>query len=319
MSNYTVATNFGAKDSLASGNPAKLILGAQLTTEFNNIATAIATKYDALSTNIVIPAPASGTALSATGIGGQYAAIFTAGNNGVALQALGNTTTSNSFGMVIQAGTNGTDYALKILNSAAAQMLLFNGSGNLTIAAPASGVTLSATNSGASVASIVADSTNANGALFYVTNSGTRFGAVGSNKSLASGSLGDLCIFGDNNINLQTAGNVSINGNPIYAGIPQNSQAGTTYTTALADANKHILMSNAAAKTLTLGASLYAIGTTITVFNDNTGNVTIATTGVSILWAANDTTGARTLAPAGLATLLLYAANAWVITGTGLT
>lgn len=47
MSNYTVSTNFGAKDALPSGNPAKLILGAQLTTEFTNIATAIATKLDA--------------------------------------------------------------------------------------------------------------------------------------------------------------------------------------------------------------------------------------------------------------------------------
>lgn len=49
MSNYTVTTNFGSKDSLASGNPAKLILGAQFTTEFTNIATAISTKQDASS------------------------------------------------------------------------------------------------------------------------------------------------------------------------------------------------------------------------------------------------------------------------------
>jgi hypothetical protein len=53
MSNYTVTTNFGAKDLLSSGNPAKLILGAQLTTEFNNIATAIGTKYDTLSIAVV--------------------------------------------------------------------------------------------------------------------------------------------------------------------------------------------------------------------------------------------------------------------------
>ena len=49
MSNYTITTNFGAKDLLNSGNPLKLILGAQFTTEFTNIATAIATKVDALS------------------------------------------------------------------------------------------------------------------------------------------------------------------------------------------------------------------------------------------------------------------------------
>jgi hypothetical protein len=49
MSNYTVQTNFGAKDELASGNAAKVIRGADFTVEFNNIATAIATKADTTS------------------------------------------------------------------------------------------------------------------------------------------------------------------------------------------------------------------------------------------------------------------------------
>ena len=53
MSNYTITTNFGAKDVLLSGNPLKLILGAQLTTEFSNLVTAIASKFDAAATNIV--------------------------------------------------------------------------------------------------------------------------------------------------------------------------------------------------------------------------------------------------------------------------
>lgn len=49
MSNYTVTTNFGAKDALASGNAGKIIKGAEFTTEFNNIATAVATKADTSS------------------------------------------------------------------------------------------------------------------------------------------------------------------------------------------------------------------------------------------------------------------------------
>ena len=44
MSNYTVTTNFAEKDSLPSGNAAKVIKGSEFTTEFNNIATASATK-----------------------------------------------------------------------------------------------------------------------------------------------------------------------------------------------------------------------------------------------------------------------------------
>lgn len=46
MSDYAKTTNFTAKDSLTTGDPEKLILGADFDTEFNAIATAIATKYD---------------------------------------------------------------------------------------------------------------------------------------------------------------------------------------------------------------------------------------------------------------------------------
>ena len=46
MSNYTPLTNFGAKDSLPSGNAAKVIKGSEFTVEFDNIATAIGTKAD---------------------------------------------------------------------------------------------------------------------------------------------------------------------------------------------------------------------------------------------------------------------------------
>lgn len=46
MSNYTKTTNFAAKDALVSGNPAKVIKGTEIDSEFNNIATAVATKAD---------------------------------------------------------------------------------------------------------------------------------------------------------------------------------------------------------------------------------------------------------------------------------
>ena len=46
MSNYTKSTNFAAKDSLLHGNPAKVVKGTELDTEFNNIATAVASKMD---------------------------------------------------------------------------------------------------------------------------------------------------------------------------------------------------------------------------------------------------------------------------------
>jgi len=50
MSNYTQSTDFSQKDGLASGDPAKLILGADFDTEFGLISTAIASKLDTPST-----------------------------------------------------------------------------------------------------------------------------------------------------------------------------------------------------------------------------------------------------------------------------
>ena len=44
MTDYTKTTNYAAKDALVSGNPAKVVKGTEVNTEFDNIATAVATK-----------------------------------------------------------------------------------------------------------------------------------------------------------------------------------------------------------------------------------------------------------------------------------
>ena len=49
MTQYTKSTNFTSKDSLASGNPLKIVKGTEIDAEFNNIAIAVATKADLLS------------------------------------------------------------------------------------------------------------------------------------------------------------------------------------------------------------------------------------------------------------------------------
>ena len=52
MSNYTKTTNFATKDNLSPGNPLKIVKGAEIDTEFNNISTAVATKTDNASAAI---------------------------------------------------------------------------------------------------------------------------------------------------------------------------------------------------------------------------------------------------------------------------
>jgi hypothetical protein len=52
MSNYTKSTDFASKDSLPSGNAGKIVKGTEIDTEFNNIATAVATKADLASPSL---------------------------------------------------------------------------------------------------------------------------------------------------------------------------------------------------------------------------------------------------------------------------
>ena len=49
MADYSKTTNFGAKDTLPSGNSVKIISGGEFDTEFNALQTAIATKADVIS------------------------------------------------------------------------------------------------------------------------------------------------------------------------------------------------------------------------------------------------------------------------------
>jgi len=76
MSDYTKSTNFATKDNLSSGNPLKIVKGTEIDTEFNNIATAVATKADLASPTL------TGTPTLPTG---TIATTQSAGNNTTAL------------------------------------------------------------------------------------------------------------------------------------------------------------------------------------------------------------------------------------------
>ena len=77
MSNYTKTTNFTVKDSLASGNPAKIIKGSEIDDEFDAIQTSVGTKADLASpifTGTVTAATVNvtGTLTAGTIDGGTY-------------------------------------------------------------------------------------------------------------------------------------------------------------------------------------------------------------------------------------------------------
>jgi hypothetical protein len=77
MSNYTKTTNFATKDSLASGDPAKIVKGVEINAEFDNIATAVnskANKADPAFTGTMtaVTVNVSGTLTAGTITGGAF-------------------------------------------------------------------------------------------------------------------------------------------------------------------------------------------------------------------------------------------------------
>ena len=77
MSNYTKTTNFTAKDTLPTGNPAKIIKGSDFDTEFDALVTAVASKANSESPTftgtVTIPTlTVSGTLTAGTITGGTY-------------------------------------------------------------------------------------------------------------------------------------------------------------------------------------------------------------------------------------------------------
>jgi hypothetical protein len=78
MSDYTKSTNFATKDNLSSGNSLKIVKGTEIDTEFNNIATAIATKADLASPTFTgTPTLPTGTIATTQSYGNSTTAIAT--------------------------------------------------------------------------------------------------------------------------------------------------------------------------------------------------------------------------------------------------
>lgn len=106
-----------------------------------------------------------------------------------------------------------------------------------------------------------------------------------------------------------------------FKGVPQNAR-NAAYTLALEDQGKQIYSANTGAQTVTLptnATAAFPVGSTITIINDGTNNITISPAGgVTLRLAGTATTGSRTVTPGGLATLVKVATDKWFVSGTGL-
>ena len=112
MTDYTKTVNFAAKDSLTSGDSNKIVRGTEINTEFDNIATAIATKLDstgAAFTNPVSFPDGSASSPAITNTGDTNCGLFFSAADTLAFTADGTSQVTFSNGLVAPVTTNDID------------------------------------------------------------------------------------------------------------------------------------------------------------------------------------------------------------------
>ena len=103
-----------------------------------------------------------------------------------------------------------------------------------------------------------------------------------------------------------------------YKGMPQNSQT-ASYTLALTDMGKMVNTTTGGVVIPANASVAFPVGSTVIVYNNSASNQTISITTDTIYLAGTATTGSRTLAQRGLATLVKVASTTWVASGAGVT
>ncbi|OXE37452.1 MAG: hypothetical protein CGW95_01500 [Phenylobacterium zucineum] len=101
-----------------------------------------------------------------------------------------------------------------------------------------------------------------------------------------------------------------------YKGIPQNAQT-AAYTLALTDMGKHISITTGGITVPANASVAFPIGSTVVIFNNSASSQNIAITTDTLRLAGTTSTGTRTVAAYGLATLVKVAATVWVVSGAG--
>lgn len=244
------------------------------------------------------------TIAATTGGGGTVTSVNVSG---------GTTGLSFSGGPITTSGTITAAGTLAVANggtgSSAAptngQLLIGNGSGfslgtltagsGVTITNSAGGITIAATTGGGGTVTSVSGTGSANGLSLSgtVTTSGS-ITLSGSVTSVASTATIDGVTIG-------------------YRSIPRSTTSGTAVTS---DVGKCIAVSAG----LTIPASTFAAGDAVSVYNNSASSVTLTQgSGLTLRLAGTTTTGSRTLAARGIATIWFNSATEAVISGAGVT
>ena len=188
-----------------------------------------------------------------------------------------------------------------------------SGGGTIVSSIDVSGGTTGLTSSGGPVTS---SGTITLAGTLAVANGGTGGGSAaaartnlsaaksGANTDLTS--LSDACTVAE----VGTIAAASVG----YRGLPQLTKT-ASYTLALADAGKHISITTGGIIIPANASVAFPIGTIVTIFNNSGSTQTLSITTDTLRWAGTATTGSRTIAAYGLATVLKVDTAVWAASG----
>lgn len=299
MSDYTQVTFFAPKDELASGNPSKLIKGAEVDPELAAISTAIASKFDSgdVSDNATAAALASDAVLITP------AKLKYAVENGTLQLNLNALTTEAS------AAAAGDFVPVYDVSAAAVRKFTVT---NLVAA------TGFVPNGRIITAGLGLDGTgdlSADRTLNVLAGAGLTF----SGDDLVVGQGSGISVTADAvAVDRSNATTTDATG---YMDMPQVTQTGN-YTLVLTDRGKTITYTSGhgAGDTLTIPANssvAFPLGTVIGIDNLDSNSLTIAITSDTLTLAGTTTTGSRTLGQNGMATIKKVTSTGWLIAGQG--
>lgn len=251
-----------------------------------------------------------GTGLGSTPSNGQLLIGNGTGFSLAALTAGSNITITNSAGgiTITAAGSSGgTGTVTSVNGSGGSTGLTLTGgpittSGTLTL-----GGTLAVASGGTGAATLTGIvKGNGTSAFTAVTApSGALVGTTDS-QTLTNKVLEASCTVGD-------TGTIS-SSSPGFRGAPVTTKT-ASYTLALADAGTCISITTGGIAIPANGTTAFPVGTVISVFNNSGSTQTITITTDTLRLAGGTSTGTRTVAIYGLATLVKVASTTWVASG----
>lgn len=159
---------------------------------------------------------------------------------------------------------------------------------------------------------ISVDATSALAVAYGGTGSQTASGARTNLSAAKSGANTDITSLQDGTT-IAAGGTIAADSIG-YRGLPQLTKT-ASYTLALTDAGKHISITTGGIIIPANASIAFPIGTIVTIYNNSGSTQTLSITTDTLRWAGTASTGSRTIAAYGLATVMKVDTAVWAASG----